>query len=397
MTAALVLRDALLPDGRSADLRLAEGRIAAIEPAGGPPAPGENAIALGGQLLLPGFVDGHIHLDKTFAGLPWRPHVAGGGVPARVAAEKAALAGLTVPIAERATALVRQAAAFGTTRMRSHVDIDTGVGLAGLEALLDVRARCADLMDIQLVAFPQSGVLAGPGTADLLDRAVAAGAEAVGGLDPAGFDGDIEGQLEVVFGIAERRGAWVDIHLHDPGEMGAFELRRIAARTRALGLQGRVAVSHAYALGAVDDATFGATADALAAAGVAIMTNGPGPDPIPPVKRLRAAGVTVFAGSDNIRDSWSPYGSGDMLERARLIGYRNGLATDDELALALALATDAAAGVLGVDGYGIAVGARADLVAVSASCVAEAVATFPPRSLVIRAGRVVARGGATVA
>ncbi len=391
----LTLRNGRLADGRAVDVSLRNGRIAAIADADAQAGVGPE-IELGGLLLLPGLVDGHIHLDKTFTGQAWRPHVAGGGVAARVAAEKSVLGAMDAPIAARAAALVRQVAATGSSWLRSHVDVDTGIGLDGLEALLEVREACRDLVDIQLVAFPQSGVIADPGTADLLDAAIRAGADAVGGLDPAGFDGDVEGQLDIVFGIAGRHGCLVDIHLHDPGELGAFELRRIAARSQALGMQGRVAVSHAYALGAIDDASFGATAEALAAGGVAILTNGPGPDPIPPIKRLQAAGVAVMAGSDNIRDAWSPYGSGDMLERARLIGYRAGFNTDNDLGLAFAMATSVASDVLGVADHGLAVGSRADLIAVRASGIPEAVATFPPRALVFKAGRLVARDGALV-
>lgn len=399
MSGRLVLLGARLPDGRLADVTLADGIIAAIDPTGAPRtaadgrAESETALPLDGLLLLPALVDGHIHLDKTFWGTPWQPHVPGGGVPARVAAEKSVLAGLDVPVAERAEALARHVATQGSTRLRCHFDIDTGVGLSGLEALLEVRDRCCDLVDIQLVAFPQSGVIADPDTAELMEAAVRAGAEVVGGLDPAGFDHDVDGQLDIVFGIAERHGSSIDIHLHDPGEQGASELRQIAERAQAAGLQGRVAVSHAYALGAVDDRVFAETAAALATGGVAIMTNGPGQDPIPPVRRLTDAGVTIFAGSDNIRDAWSPYGSGDMLERARLIGYRNGMATDKDLALAFALATTHAARVLGVEGYGLEVGCVADLIAVRAEAVPEAVATFPPRALVIKSGRIIARDG----
>ena len=114
-------------------------------------------------------------------------------------------------------------------------------------------------MDIQIVAFPQNGILRDPGTAELLDEALAAGADLIGGLDPAGIDGDVKGHLDVVFGLAERHGVGVDIHLHDAGALGCFELRDIAARTIATGLQGRVAVSHAFALGSDDTADVEAT------------------------------------------------------------------------------------------------------------------------------------------
>jgi cytosine/creatinine deaminase len=262
-------------------------------------------------------------------------------------------------------------------------------GLARLEAILEARERLRDVLDVQIVAFPQRGVLASRGTRELLDAAARAGADAIGGLDPAGVDADVEGQLGVVFDIAERHECRVDIHLHDPGTLGTFQLRRIAAHTRERFLQGRVTVSHAYALGMVDPAELAVTAAALADGGVSILTNGPGSDAMPPVLALRAAGVRVFAGSDNIRDAWWPYGTGDMLERAYMIGYRQALYTDAELAVAFDLATHAAAAALGIEDYGLAAGARANLVAVRAGSVAEAVAAPPPGRLVIHAGQIV--------
>jgi cytosine/adenosine deaminase-related metal-dependent hydrolase len=387
----LVLADAMV-DGRPADLGLLGGRIARIAPPG--TLHGAARLDLAGALVLPGLVDGHIHLDKTHLGLAWRPHRPEPTVAGRIAVEKAERRAIAEPMPLRARRLVEHVAARGTTALRTHVDVDTEVGLAGLEALLALRQEVAHLVSIQVCAFPQSGVLADRGTGELLDAALRLGAEVVGGLDPACIDEDIEGQLGIVFGLAERHGARIDVHLHDPGELGAFELRRIAARTRAAGLAGRVAVSHAFALAMVDEETLARTAAALAEAGVAVMTNGPGPERIPPVKRLVAEGVTVFLGSDNIRDAWSPYGDGDMLERARLVGYRAALLTDEELRLALSLATEAPARVIGIEAPRVEEGAPADLVVVRAAHVPEAVAAAPPRELVVKAGRIVARGGA---
>jgi cytosine/adenosine deaminase-related metal-dependent hydrolase len=287
----------------------------------------------------------------------------------------------------RAKTLVSQVSRYGTVALRSHVDIDTGWGLSHLHALLRVREEVRDVIDIQLVAFPQNGILRDPGTAALLDEAITAGADLIGGLDPAGIDGDVKGHLDIVFAIAERRGVGVDIHLHDAGALGCFELRDIASRTIAAGLQGRVAVAHAFALGSVEAAEFEATAAALARAEVAIMTNEPGPVPMPPVARLRAAGVLVFAGSDNIRDAWSPYGNGDMLERAMLIGYRQGMKSDADLAGCFDLATAAPARALGLGAdHGVAVGAWADLVVLEAASVPEALVARPGGRLVIKRG-----------
>jgi cytosine deaminase len=387
------LANALLPGGRRVDIRVDAGRIARVEDAGSLAEANVARIDVGGALILPGLIDGHIHLDKTLLGLPFQSHVAAQGVAGRIDAEKAIRRRLAVPIKTRARQLVEKVIAFGTVALRTHVDIDAEIGLAGLHALLELRESMRGLLDIQIVAFPQSGVVSQPGLADLLDQAIAEGADLVGGLDPAGIDDDVTGHLDAIFDIAERRGVGLDIHLHDPGPLGCFELRQIAARTEAAGLQGRVAVSHAFALGAVDDTEFQRTAAALARAGVAIMTNGPGPVPMPPVKRLVAAGVSVFAGSDNIRDAWSPYGNGDMLERAMLIGYRQGFLADADIELAFDLATGAAARVLGRRDYGLSVGAAADLVAVPAQSIAEAVVGRPPRLLVMKGGRIVARNG----
>ena len=389
------LTNALLADGRRVDVGVSDGRIATIDPAGAASDAGATTIDLAGALLVPGFVDGHVHLDKTLLGLPFQPHRPGHTIAERIARERELRRELHSPVEDRARRLIDQIVAFGTTALRSHVDIDPDVGLSGLHALLRVR-ETTRAVDIQIVAFPQSGIVADPGVKDLLDQAIRDGADLVGGLDPAGIDDDVNGHLDAIFGIAERRGVGLDIHLHDPGPLGCFELRQIAGRASAAGLAGKVAVSHAFALGAVDDTEFGRTAEALARADVAIMTNGPGPVPMPPVKRLAAAGVRVFAGSDNIRDAWSPYGDGDMLARAMLIGYRQDFRSDADLELAFDLTTRASAQVLGLADHGIRVGAAADLVAIAAGSIAEAVAARPWRSLVMKRGRVMARDGALV-
>ena len=360
----------------------------------GPPRAGDARIDLKGQLLVPAFVEGHIHLDKTHWGAPRVAHVEGRSVRERIAAERVARHRVGLPIEARASGLIRALIANGTTRLRSHVDIDNDVGLANLEALVAVREKYRDWMDIQIVAFPQSGVVTETGAPGLLAAALRSGADVVGGLDPAGFDGDVKGQLDVVFGHADRFGRGIDIHLHDAGESGAFQLRDIAARTIAASMQGRVAVSHAFALGAIPQALFEETADRLARANVAIMTSCPPSAPVPPVLALRERGVRVFAGSDNIRDCWSPFGDGDMLNRAAIIAARHEMFTDAELDIAFALATSESDAALGDPRRGLHAGAVADLVALEAVSVADAVVDRPVRSLVICKGRVAAKGGA---
>ncbi|RQS67665.1 cytosine deaminase [Burkholderia sp. Bp8963] len=371
-------------DGQPVNLVVSDGRFVAIG-ADCAPAPGVETIDLDGRVVLPGFVDGHIHLDKSFVGDRWVPHETVATLRERLAVEKRLLAAAP-PIVERANALIAQAAAFGTVAMRSHVDVDATTGLANLHAVMAAREQWRGIVDIELVAFPQAGVVSCPGTAEILDAAVREGADVVGGIDPTTLDGDADGQLDILFGIAEKRGAKLDIHLHEPGQTGIAQLLRIAARTRAAGLGGRVAVSHAYALGEVPADDVARTAAALAEAGVAILTNAPGDCAFPPVRQLRAAGVNVFAGNDNIRDAWWPYGNGDMLQRAMLVGYRSGFYADDDLGIALDMATHAGARVIGIDRYGLAVGCGATFVAVRAPNAAAAVAGVPAERWVVRHG-----------
>ena len=384
--------NATLPDGSRHDIEVEGGRISALLPASmGVP----GAVDLTGTLVLPPLVDGHIHLDKTLLGLPWVPNQAAGNkVADRIEAERRVRAARTVPEFETGSNLVRQVESSGTLHMRSHVDIDNRLGLRNLHEVLKIREHFRDLVTIEIVAFPQSGILRSPGTAGLLDEALAQGADLVGGLDPVGIDGDLDGHLDAVFSIAQRRGAGVDIHLHDGGEGGLAQILEIARRTEATGLQGKVAVSHAFALGSVSTDSVTRAADTLARAGVAIMSHGPGGATIPPLKLLREHGVEVFGGSDNIRDAWSPFGNGDMLDRAMQIGYRANFRHDEELAFAFDMVTAAGARVLGLADYGLRVGGRADFVAVEATTLAEAVATRKRRHLVVKSGRIVAMDGA---
>lgn len=381
----MILANARLPGSDLMDITLSEGRIAAIAPAAG-----REGLDLAGALLLPALVDGHVHLDKTLWGLPWRPNSGAANVQGRIANEREHRKALP-PVAERGANLLRQMIAMGTTALRTHTDVDDAYGLANFHATMDLAQRFRADADIQVVAFPQSGILTRPGVADLLDAALREGADLVGGLDPATIDGDARGHLDIVFALAQRHGKGIDIHLHDRDAGGNAQLRDIAARTRAAGMQHKVTVSHAFSLGTQDEADFARTADALAEAGVHILTSSPSFGIVPPVHALRARGVVIHAGSDNIRDLWSPFGNGDMLERAFLVSLKQGFRSDPDIAVALAICSDAEA--LGLPAHRLVVGAPADLVAVECETPQEAVATRPPRKLVLKAGRVVARDG----
>ncbi|HEV2157535.1 amidohydrolase family protein [Bradyrhizobium sp.] len=389
-----VFLNARFDGGACHHIAVKDGRIAAIAPIDQPPA-GAETIDLNNALIVPGFVEGHIHLDTSFYGDVWRPHkpcTNGFNVHERVAFQAENMAE-AAPMDVRARNQLDLCIGHGTTQMRSHVMVDGSVGLKSLETILCVRDEYKGLIDIQLVAFPQSGILASPGTPQLLDEAIGLGADLVGGLDPASFDRDVEKHLDVVFGVASKHGVDVDIHLHDMGTLGAFEIEQIAARTSALGMEGHVAISHAYGLGDISADYLKKIADILARSGVAIMTNAPGARPFPPILALRNAGVTVFSGNDNIRDSWWPYGDGDMLRRATTLGYRSGFNIDEELRAAFDVVTAAGAKALRLEGYGLHVGAKADFVTLNAAHVPEAVVAVPQGRAVYKAGMLVASDG----
>ena len=179
------------------------------------------------------------------------------------------------------------------------------------------------------------------------------------------MDRDPAKHLDVIFGLAEKYDRDVDIHLHEPGDLGAFSIELIAERTKTLGWQGRVVISHAIALGGVDDAYLDRLIELLLENDITIMSHGPsGLRPAPSVKRLREAGVRMCTGNDGIRDAWGPLNMPDMLLRAFIIAYRNNLRRDDEIEMVLDIATYGGARVLGDQHYGLEPGCWADFVLV---------------------------------
>jgi cytosine/creatinine deaminase len=382
--------DLLLRGGRlygyadQQDLLIRGAVIAEIGP--GLDAPDARVMDVSGQVVLPGLVDAHCHLDKTLYGGPWVPHPAEDTLASRISTERERRASYGIPDVDRITALLSAMVAAGTTWARSHTDVAPSIGLRGVEAVREAVKRLDGRIDVQQVAFPQYGILATPGTARLMEEAIAGGVEVVGGIDPAGIDGDPVRHLDVVFGLASSAGVMVDIHLHDGGSLGVWELELICARTRSAGLEGRVTVSHAYGLGQASPAEQDRLARVLADSGVTVTTAAVYDFPVAPVKRLRAAGANVACGHDGIRDLWGPYGTGDMLDRAMHLAYRNTFRRDEDIELALHAATHGGATALGLASYGLVPGAPADLVVLPAASLAEAVVTHPPRTLVVKSG-----------
>ncbi|MDT8913427.1 amidohydrolase family protein [Amycolatopsis sp. PS_44_ISF1] len=347
----------------------------------------------GGRLALPGLINAHAHVDKSWWGRDW---VSYGGEPTtegRIAHERAERDGLGIPGVDGATAVLREFLRHGTTATRSHVDVDLGVGLRGIEVVTEAAAALGGAVEVEIVAFPQDGVQRRPGVLELLDRAAAAGVAAIGGLDPASIDRDPVAQLDGLFGIAERRGVGLDIHLHDGGELGAFQYELIIDRTVRTGLQGRVTVSHGFALGELPEPRRSGLLDRLAEAGVAWATVAPVRSAPLPWRGMAERGIPIGLGTDGIRDLWSPFGDGDLLRIALGFARLHGLRTDEELTHAVELATSRAAGFVHRERHDLEPGARADVVLLDAQNGPDALVRVPRRALVLAGGEVVARDG----
>ncbi|QXI17862.1 amidohydrolase family protein [Pseudomonas hamedanensis] len=373
------------------DLLIENGLFTQRRPACGTPVAASD-IDGRNQLLTAALVESHVHLDKTLYGQPWRPNSAGPTLKDYISNERRVLREVQAPISERAGALLENCIARGSLTMRCHVDIDPEFGLRHVQAMQQLRERYRDLIDLQLVVFPQTGLISRPGTAELMREAMALGVENVGGLDPCGIDNDPIAQLDFVFELAAKFDRGVDIHLHDKGELGLWQIALIADYTERFALHNRVMISHAYCLGMLPWSQVKPVAEHLAALGISLMSSAPADCAVPPFLALREAGVNLCLGSDGIRDAWSPMGNGDMLERAMLLAFRFDLGKDDELAAVFDAATVNGARALGIDGYGVGLGRPADFLLMPVETLGEAVVARPLRE-VYRGGELIASGG----
>ncbi|GAW36888.1 N-isopropylammelide isopropyl amidohydrolase [Roseovarius sp. A-2] len=391
----LLVKNVRIQDGDPADILIRDGTIAEIAPdLDAPGVPVEDGMGL---IALPGLVDAHTHLDKSLLGWPWyKNDVGGASLMAMIENERDMKQRLGLDPHVQSMRHALKTASYGATLIRSHVDIDTQGGLRALEGVMRTAEVLADVVEIETVAFPQSGLTIRDGTAELMDQALAMGADLVGGLDPCGVDNDPKGHLDIIFDLAEKHGKGIDIHLHESGELGLFSMAMILDRAQALDMRGMVTISHAFCLGMQDYPRVEAMLERLAALDVAIMTTAPASCPVPLVRQLDAHGIRIGAGNDGIQDTWGPYGNGDMLERAKFVGLRNNLRMDAEVKRALDICSGGGAEAMGKPRRELAVGTPGDLLLVAGETVVEAVVTHAPRRLVVKGGHVTARDGQTL-
>ncbi|GAA5168353.1 amidohydrolase family protein [Ornithinimicrobium tianjinense] len=389
------------------DVHVSEGVITRIAPAGGATAdPGAGEQLAGeGRLAFPTFADVHCHLDSTLLGLPFRPHTGGPGVWTMMMNDRQHWREPEWPIAQRTTHTLGMMVARGTTVVRSYAQIDADCRLERFEAVLSAKEAFAGRAEVEIIAFPQAGLFREPGVVPLLDEALSTGAATVGGIDPCSLDGDPARHLDTVFELAEKHGATVDIHLHEPAAMGAFSARLILDRTRALSMQGRVTISHGFFLAQLEEPARREMIAELAELDVSMATVAPATSPLP-LRELLEAGVRVGLGEDGQRDYWSPNGNADMLFRTWQLAFTQGFRADAQVETALAVATAGGRSVLDPaldrvregEAPQLRVGDRADLVLLPGETPTALVLdrTFGdclPGRTVLHAGRVVAQDG----
>ncbi len=343
-----------------------------------------------GALMLPAFRDMHIHLDKTFYGGPWRAPLPRKGVTIidMIAREEELLPGLLPTSRQRAEALIDLLLSQGTTTARSHCNIDPVSGLKSLEHLLLALDTRRNAFACEIVAFPQHGLLRS-GVVSLMREAVAMGVESIGGLDPTVVDDDMERSLDTMFQIALDHDKAVDIHLHEmtPSGMAAIH-SMIETVEQTPELKNRLTISHAVALATLSPEELEDVAGRMVAQGISVASSVPMWPAYMPLPELRQFGVTVMGGTDSVIDHFSPFGTGDMLEKANFYAklYRNG----DEFGLSRSLSI-ATGGILPLADDGSpawpAPGDPAEFVLVRCSCSAEAVARRSPRLAAFHKGR----------
>ena len=397
----MLIRDCRPWGGAPSDVTVTDGVIAAIAPAGAEPPPGEDVVEGRGRLLLPSFSDVHVHLDSTRLGLPFRPHTGAPGVWAMMLNDRENWRRAELGITERVSRTLGMMVARGTTRVRTFAQVDVDCRLERLEAVLAAREEFSGRCEVQVIAFPQAGLLREEGSAAVLEDALRAGADVVGGIDPCTLDRDPVRHLDVVFGLAEKYGKPVDVHLHEPGELGAFSADLVLERTTALGMQGEVLISHGYGLWQTSEAQTGRLVEAFAAADVATATIAPGGRQNLPLQQLAEAGVRVGLGEDGQRDYWSPYGNADLLDRTWQLAFTHGFRADALVEHCAAIATAGGDSIMhrdrprltSVDDRpGLAVGDPAHLVLLAGETVTSAVMDRLPDRTVLHDGRVVADG-----
>jgi cytosine deaminase len=382
----LIIRDACIlqeRELRTVDIGIQGETIAAISSTVEADAPELKAA---GCLVIAGMIETHIHLDKTC--ILDRCRIEEGTVAEAVRETAAAKRNFTVEdVYARGKRTLERCIAQGTMHMRTHVELDPGIGMIGFEAVEQLARDYAWAMDVELCVFPQEGLTNNPGTEELLIEGLRRGARAIGAVPY--FDTDPRAQIDRIFAIARDFDAEIDMHLDLAETTQGMQIEYVCRKTEEFGWGGRVAVGHATQMSLLPLERFSAIAAKLASAGVAVTIlpstdlhlmgrshDHAVPRGVVPAEPLRRAGVICSISTNNVLNPFTPYGDGSLIRMANLYANVCHVSRPADLAGCLDMITDAAARLMRLENYGIAVGGSADLVCLDASNPAEAIAAL---------------------
>ena len=358
---------------RLMDIGIRQGEIAYLAPSGGDHVPDALQIEHGaGGMLLPGFVEPHIHLEKAYLLSRMEQEATSLHDAIRMTADMKR--GFTKKDMEaRSLEVIRAAVRSGVTHMRCHAEVDPILGLSAFEAALELKERVKHMLDLQIVVFPQEGIFKSPGTAELMEEAMRLGGDVVGGITYQ--DSDLTEHLQFVFEMAGKYGKPIDLHADFSDNPEHLAIADIARRTIAAGMQGLVSAGHVTSLGSLARSRAESVAELIKEADLHIMSlpatdlfiNGRGDQEkqrrgLTPVKLLLEKGVNVVVGVNNVRNPFTPFGKADPLETAWLLAVTAYMGGDADACQLIRMLTEGAARALGIERYGLRIGAQADMV-----------------------------------
>src|SRR5258708_15569420 len=395
----LLLKGARLPgQSENREIGVREGRIAA------PEGEARQVIDLGGALVTPALVEPHIHLDAVVTVGEPRDNVTG-SLFEGIAIWAERVKGLTVDdVKHRVRTVLRWQLANGVQFVRSHVDV-CDPELTAVRALIELREEIGDQMVLQLVALSQQGIMSFDGGEDLMRRAVDMGVDVVGAIPHFELTREYgERAVKFAMSLAADKGLRVDVHCDETDDDHSRFVEVMAAETIRRGMSGRVTASHTTAMHSYNNAYAYRLINNIARAGLHMVTNpldnsvlqgrfdtGPIRRGHARVKQPQEAGVNVCIGHDSVMDPWYPLGYGDPLQAAFVLVHLGQMSGDSELQRLIEMITVNSAAAVGVPDYGLREGGPADLVVFDAPSEADALRLVAPRTLVLRAGRIVAR------
>jgi cytosine deaminase len=400
----LVIRNARLRrQTRLVDIAIDGDRISVVAP--NLPTDHNQVLDADGSLVLPGFFNLHFHADKCLLGEMMRPNVSG-TLPEAIAITNEFKRNYDpAEVAVRAMRTMEVGVMNGTTFFRLFADVGTIGGLQAARGLLLAREKMRKYCTIQVVAFPQEGIVRDRGTAELMDEAIKEGCDIVGGLPWYEYtDEEARQHIDICFDLAKKHDLDIHMLVDDTDDANSRSLEYLALKTMREGFQGRVAASHCGAMASYNDVYAAKIVDMVATAGVTISVNAhinlvcsaridhePKRRGIARVKELLARGANVVTSQDDVNDPYYPFGKPDPLECAAMAAHVAQLTLPQELEQVADMITVNGAKAARVNNYGIAPGMQADLVIVGAPSVHEALRRQPPRPHVIKDGREIAR------